>query len=552
MTPANVLGDASLSGDRALRPVDAVACDSIMRSPGQFLRPEGDFTGSTASTKNGIVDVWPGGFGRVYKVETPGGLRAIKVFRTVEVDRDARYAAITTLLQQVRLRHEGVEHYLLDVTYRVEGILVPGYGLRPTLEAPWVEGDALDRYIARHVDDPTVLRNVATQLCALGEALKIAGIAHGDLQHANIMVAGGRLVLVDYDGMYVPDFVGKDGLCVSPEAGHPDYRHPRRTTAHAGPTLDNFSLWVIYLSVVALSVTPHLWAERNADAEYLLLQQRDFNTSTHESAFNVPTDGVLADLCRSTDSEVRDIALHVREFLFLTNPLDVPSLVDAALIETPVSTPMDVVTVPQIPDRPARTNGRVSWRQDPAYSTFLDVATMVWCGSVMGLALLAPATLVFQVFVQGWLWGSLYAVIGSLFLIVFLFFSLVGLPGPWASTASGRVIPWFTSSTLARIVCAAVAVTVGANSLLNSGLRRAGVPAARAIATVISHSCPSPVQPLYGGIITILIPQHVAQSSMCVIHAEIWYYERTLGWIGVLVAVFGLIMGVTMWHFRHD
>jgi thiamine kinase-like enzyme len=38
----------------------------------------------------------------------------------------------------------------------------------------------------------------------IGRALNRAGVAHGDLQHGNILVANGKPKLIDYDGMYVP------------------------------------------------------------------------------------------------------------------------------------------------------------------------------------------------------------------------------------------------------------------------------------------------------------------------------------------------------------
>ena len=68
------------------------------------------------------------------------------------------------------------------------------------------------------------------------------------LQHGNIMVNDGELYLVDYDGMFVPSMAGSS----SNELGHRNYQHPRRSAETFGPHLDNFSAWVIYISLQAM------------------------------------------------------------------------------------------------------------------------------------------------------------------------------------------------------------------------------------------------------------------------------------------------------------
>src|SRR2546430_4647189 len=50
-------------------------------------------------------------------------------------------------------------------------------------------------------------------------------VAHGDLQHGNILVRGGSIQLVDYDGMWVPALKGRHAT----EIGHRAYQHPERS-----------------------------------------------------------------------------------------------------------------------------------------------------------------------------------------------------------------------------------------------------------------------------------------------------------------------------------
>ena len=74
--------------------------------------------------------------------------------------------------------------------------------------------------------------SAAQQWPAVAAELSQEQIAHGDLQHANIMVTpDGKLKLVDYDGMCVPALVGAESL----EFGTPPYQHPQRNKAYGSP-----------------------------------------------------------------------------------------------------------------------------------------------------------------------------------------------------------------------------------------------------------------------------------------------------------------------------
>ena len=53
-------------------------------------------------------------------------------------------------------------------------------------------------------ENPAKLLWLAEELRQLVEDMQSRRIAHGDLQHANLIVDGERLLLVDYDGVYVP------------------------------------------------------------------------------------------------------------------------------------------------------------------------------------------------------------------------------------------------------------------------------------------------------------------------------------------------------------
>ncbi len=111
--------------------------------------------------------------------------------------------------------------------------------------------------------------------------LRDAGIAHGDLQHGNILVNNLEFKLVDYDGMFVPPLSGRD----SNEIGHRSYQHPGRTKANFGPYLDNFSAWLIYTCLVCTSVDSDLWWRLAGGDECLLFRQQDLLEPLYSPAF---------------------------------------------------------------------------------------------------------------------------------------------------------------------------------------------------------------------------------------------------------------------------
>src|SRR5262249_44991814 len=96
-------------------------------------------------------------------------------------------------------------------------------------------------------------------------------IAHGDLQHGNILIGESGVKLVDYDGMFVPSFAGT----ASPERGLACYQHPRRSADDYAVGLDRFSGLAIGTALAAVAVDPSLWAEFHT-GDNLIFSSDDF------------------------------------------------------------------------------------------------------------------------------------------------------------------------------------------------------------------------------------------------------------------------------------
>jgi hypothetical protein len=209
--------------------------------------------------------VTSGQFAYVYKLKSMNGSGdfAVRCFRGYLGDRDQRYRAI-----QDHLRDAPVS-YLSSFAYAPEGILVGGTRF-PILFMQWIDGPTLDLYISEMINRPDVLLHLSEEWLRLLGALRASGIAHGDLQHGNIIIEHGQLRLVDHDGIFVPTMEGWSAS----EVGHQHYQHPRRSAQHFDSKLDDFSALVIYLSLLSLAERPNLWNEHHD--ENLLFTKSDF------------------------------------------------------------------------------------------------------------------------------------------------------------------------------------------------------------------------------------------------------------------------------------
>jgi serine/threonine protein kinase len=217
-----------------------------------------------------IVRVWSGGNASTFKLMGPQGSVAIRCFDRNIPDRPKRFAAISTFLAKQ------TSPIFVPFKYIQEGILVDGQRY-PIVQMPWIEGETLSTHLDDNVGNVALFRSLAKQFQELISLLEKLGVAHGDLQHGNIMVRQGRLVLVDYDGMYVPELQNQ-GLR-STERGLRNYQHPERNDEF-NAELDRFSAIVIYLSLTALSHRPDLWS-KYAGNENLLLTEKDFHAPDH-------------------------------------------------------------------------------------------------------------------------------------------------------------------------------------------------------------------------------------------------------------------------------
>ena len=222
--------------------------------------------------KDGSPIMSSGNFAVVFKMkdESSGKLYAVKCFLKEQEGRDIAYQQITDELEYVS------SNYLCSIKYYQKELFVDSTVSSdtefPVLLMEWVEGVTLDQYVHQHISDKYALQLITYQFCKMAAWLMAQPFAHGDLKPDNILVTeNGALVLVDYDGMYVPAMQGQK----TRELGSPDYRHPLRTEDCFNEHIDDFPLALIGMSLKAIALDTSL-LQNNARSDSLLFSESDF------------------------------------------------------------------------------------------------------------------------------------------------------------------------------------------------------------------------------------------------------------------------------------
>lgn len=208
-----------------------------------------------------------GGFALTYTVTAGGQRYAVRCFHKQSNGLETRYSAIATELKSLK------SPYFLDFEFQPRGVRI-GKGEFPVVKMAWASGTTLGEYLAKNFRDPAALDRLDGAMTRLAAFLEDHGLAHGDVQPGNVMVAadGSSVQLIDYDGMFVPALRSLG----SAELGLRNFQHPRRTASTWDATLDRFSFATIALAIRALKADPSLWQKYQADENSLLFKANDF------------------------------------------------------------------------------------------------------------------------------------------------------------------------------------------------------------------------------------------------------------------------------------
>lgn len=257
----------------------------------------------------GMPLVAAGNFAYAFKLRDTTNKRAtgVRCFRGYIPDRDKRYSFIDAHLNAHPSPH------LTSFEFDPDGILVGGRRY-PIVSMEWIEGPTLDLYVEQVLGNKSALTHLADEWLKVIGSLRETQVAHGDLQHGNLIVQNSQFRLIDLDGMFVPAMQGLS----SNEIGHRHYQHPNRSFTDFNLTLDNFSALVIYLSLLGLAEAPELW--RDFHDENLVFSEQDFVNPESSKLF-----GRLQKMTQPIPQLADLLARAAR-----AKPLDAPYLLDLA------------------------------------------------------------------------------------------------------------------------------------------------------------------------------------------------------------------------------
>ena len=194
----------------------------------------------------------------VYPIEVDAQRKALRLFtRAPEIPLE-RYR---------RLAAERFDETPLQMPQLIpDSVVVDGVSF-PALLGPWIEGPNLDDWVDACVDEGDVGALIAMrgQWLDIVRSMQVQPMAHGDLQHGNVLVAANNQIeLVDLDGVWTASTAD----LVPIERGHEHYQHPRFTPERDwNQFADTFPAAVISLGLAIACEDPRYWQQSRARSE---------------------------------------------------------------------------------------------------------------------------------------------------------------------------------------------------------------------------------------------------------------------------------------------
>ena len=271
---------------------------TAMRNP-QISFKASEIEGGSTISKGSRIIQYSGGYTSVFPFHLKDSNKvALRCWVADIGDAKKRSQKISTFLEQLK------SSYFCGFKYVDDALLINGV-LFPIVLMDWVDGKTLKEYINDHSSNlENILPALAERFKEMVSYLHEKGIAHGDLQHGNIMVrADGSLAIIDYDSMYIPSLKGmKDTI-----KGLEGYQHPKRNSnKNIHEKLDYFSELIIYLSLLAFAEYPDLW-DRYYKTEDILFSKEDLLKPNSSSLINK--------LIQSGNSTITELTVKLKEQL---------------------------------------------------------------------------------------------------------------------------------------------------------------------------------------------------------------------------------------------
>lgn len=237
-----------------------------------------------------------GNFAVVYQTEYSGKRHALRCFIRPAADQGERFAHISAYLKRYPCR------YFVDFEFHPQGLRVGGQW-QPLMVMEWCDGVPLERHIKSLLGDADRLLKLAGKWVEMFDYLHNLDLAHGDIHPDNVIVHNDKLYLIDYDAVYIPALKGKS----IQEAGQRNFQHPERNSSHYGPYMDNFPSWIVYYTLVLLSIDPDLWNRYQGGDQKLIFTADDYREPDKSQ--------ILNELVQSKNPIFQLVAHNIRDML---------------------------------------------------------------------------------------------------------------------------------------------------------------------------------------------------------------------------------------------
>jgi len=249
---------------------------TAMRNPLVSFKSN-ELIGGSVIQKGSRITQYSGGYTTVFPFHKQTGNKvAVRLWIADIGDAKKRSLEISNYLENLN------NAYFAGFKYIDDAVLVNG-NLHSIVLMDWVDGQTLKEYINFNIKNASKILGLAEKFKEMTAYFHKENIAHGDLQHGNILVKNdGSIVAIDYDSMFIEPLNGMSDTI----KGLPGYQHPaRNSNQFVNSRLDYFSELVIYLSLLIYAETPKLW-EEYYETEDLLFSKDDFANPNNSKLIN--------------------------------------------------------------------------------------------------------------------------------------------------------------------------------------------------------------------------------------------------------------------------
>lgn len=265
---------------------------------------------------------FPGNFAVIFPVKKRNKKYALRVSRThLKSNNDSvKYNLISDYFKK------NINPYKTFCAFKYIDRAIKSQGkVYPAILMDWVDGKNLFNYVNENYKNSNLMSDLADNFLKLFKRFHKLGISHGDLHNSNILINDlGRIKLIDYDSVYVKDFIElKHSI-----KGIESFVHPNKKK-FLKEKQDFFPELIIYLSLLAISASPSLWEKYNRGLDNLIFTLKDFKNYENSDLFK--SLGLL------NDNKISSLVYILKKYLDTKDPYElIPIEEELSSLKNPV------------------------------------------------------------------------------------------------------------------------------------------------------------------------------------------------------------------------